>query len=132
MLRVRRGGQQKAAHYRGGGGFTNLWWIPRRAGLKFGLLRYLQPNHTTIGLNPELLHAHACATTSPSQMQVAHFRWQLVYHGRPSSMGLRHFQKNGVFVSPHFGETRWHLGSEEVEPAHSKYRKQAEPKPSIP
>jgi len=40
---------------------------------------------------------------------VAHFRWRLVYHGRPSSMGLRHFQKNGIFVSPHFGETRWSL-----------------------
>ena len=69
---------------------------------------------------------------------MAHFRWRLVYHGRPSSMGLRrglgklvistelygvliepqmigrHFQKNGVFVSPHFGETRWQLGLEEV------------------
>ncbi|CAE7343861.1 unnamed protein product [Symbiodinium natans] len=44
-----------------------------------------------------------------TEEEVAHFRWQLVYHGRPSSMGLRHFQKNGVFVSPHFGETRWSL-----------------------
>ncbi|CAE7423949.1 unnamed protein product [Symbiodinium sp. CCMP2456] len=44
-----------------------------------------------------------------AEAEVAHFRWRLVYHGRPSSMGLRHFQKNGVFVSPHFGETRWSL-----------------------
>lgn len=41
--------------------------------------------------------------------EVSHFRWQLIYHGRPSSMGLRHFQRNGVYVSPHFGETTWHL-----------------------
>ncbi|CAK9043318.1 unnamed protein product [Durusdinium trenchii] len=41
--------------------------------------------------------------------EVAHFRWHLIYHGRPSSMGHRHFQKNGVFVSPHFGETTWSL-----------------------
>lgn len=41
--------------------------------------------------------------------EVAHFRWQLVYHGRPSSLGYRHFQRNGVYVSPHFGETTWHI-----------------------
>lgn len=47
-----------------------------------------------------------------TQQEVAHFRWQLIYHGRPSSMGYRHFQKNGLFVSPHFGETRWFLEQE--------------------
>jgi len=41
--------------------------------------------------------------------EVSHYRWQLIYHGRPSTMGLRHFQKNGVFISPHFGETQWSL-----------------------
>eukprot|EP00931_Biecheleriopsis_adriatica_P120569 TRINITY_DN95696_c0_g1_i1.p1 TRINITY_DN95696_c0_g1~~TRINITY_DN95696_c0_g1_i1.p1 ORF type:complete len:297 (-),score=38.66 TRINITY_DN95696_c0_g1_i1:164-1030(-) len=43
--------------------------------------------------------------------EVGHYRWQLIYHGTPSNLGLRHFQRNGVFVSPHFGETRWSLHS---------------------
>lgn len=41
--------------------------------------------------------------------EVSYFRWQLIYNGVPSTRGLRHFQKNGVFVSPHFGETSWTL-----------------------
>jgi len=53
----------------------------------------------------ELDSLRKCISTE----EVAYFRWHLVYHGRPSQMGLRHFQKNGIFVSPHFGETRWSL-----------------------
>jgi len=41
--------------------------------------------------------------------EIAHFRWHLIYNGRPSRMGLRHFQRNGVFVSPHLGQTSWRL-----------------------
>jgi len=44
--------------------------------------------------------------------EVAYFRWNLVYNGRPSSMGHRHFQRNGVFISPHFGQTEWRLDSQ--------------------
>lgn len=43
--------------------------------------------------------------------EVGYFRWQLIYHGQPSNMGLRHFQRNGTFVSPHFGATTWSLHS---------------------
>jgi len=49
---------------------------------------------------------------SISEDEVAHFRWQLIYHGRASTMGMRHFQRDGVFVSPHFGETTWRLTHE--------------------
>lgn len=41
--------------------------------------------------------------------EVDYFRWHLIYNGVPSRLGLRHFQKDGIFVSPHFGETRWCL-----------------------
>lgn len=41
--------------------------------------------------------------------EVSYFRWQLIYNGRPSTMGLRHFRADHVFVSPCFGETAWQL-----------------------
>merc|ERR1712166_451188 len=58
--------------------------------------------------------SYACAEVDSKRQEIGHaevacFRWHLIYNGRPSSMGLRHFQKNGVFVSPHFGETTWRL-----------------------
>mmetsp|Transcript_167863 Transcript_167863/g.533815 ORF Transcript_167863/g.533815 Transcript_167863/m.533815 type:complete len:232 (+) Transcript_167863:125-820(+) len=44
-----------------------------------------------------------------TEEEIAELRWQLVYHGQPSSLGLRNFQKGGVYMSPHLGETRWSL-----------------------
>lgn len=58
--------------------------------------------------------SYACAEADSlrqdiTDMEVSYFRWQLVYHGRASSMGLRHFRADHVFVSPHFGQTTWEL-----------------------
>lgn len=44
-----------------------------------------------------------------TEYEVSYFRWQLIYNGRPSTLGLRHFQRDGIFVSPHFGQTSWYL-----------------------
>eukprot|EP00929_Paragymnodinium_shiwhaense_P042919 TRINITY_DN22136_c0_g1_i2.p1 TRINITY_DN22136_c0_g1~~TRINITY_DN22136_c0_g1_i2.p1 ORF type:complete len:152 (+),score=14.96 TRINITY_DN22136_c0_g1_i2:106-561(+) len=41
--------------------------------------------------------------------EISYFRWQLVYQGRASRLGLRHFQRDGLFVSPHMGHTQWLL-----------------------
>eukprot|EP00933_Yihiella_yeosuensis_P019934 TRINITY_DN16075_c0_g1_i1.p1 TRINITY_DN16075_c0_g1~~TRINITY_DN16075_c0_g1_i1.p1 ORF type:complete len:140 (-),score=17.48 TRINITY_DN16075_c0_g1_i1:372-791(-) len=44
-----------------------------------------------------------------TEEEVAHFRWHLIYNGMPSSLGLRHFKRDGIFDSPHFGQTTWYL-----------------------
>ena len=41
--------------------------------------------------------------------EVARLRWRLVYHGTPSTRGLRHFREDGVFESPQLGLVRWSL-----------------------
>jgi len=41
--------------------------------------------------------------------EVAHFRWLLFYNGAMSGSGLRHFESDGCFHSPHFGRTAWFL-----------------------
>jgi len=47
-----------------------------------------------------------------SAEEVSYYRWHLTYNGMPSSLGLRHFQRNGTFVSPHLGETTWFLNED--------------------
>jgi len=44
-----------------------------------------------------------------SKEEVAYFRWQLVYDGVPSRLGLRHFKPGGVYESPYLGQSKWHL-----------------------
>ena len=41
--------------------------------------------------------------------EVSRLRWRLVYHGAPSTYGLRHFREDGVFESPRLGTVRWDL-----------------------
>ncbi|CAJ1359403.1 unnamed protein product [Effrenium voratum] len=68
----------------------------------------------TLSIPGKWKRSYACAELDSKRSnitteEVSHFRWHLVYHGRSSSMGFRHFQKNGTFVSPHFGEIGWCL-----------------------
>jgi hypothetical protein len=37
------------------------------------------------------------------------FKWQLIYDGTPSTMGLRKFNENGTYWSPYMGICEWLL-----------------------
>jgi hypothetical protein len=44
-----------------------------------------------------------------SRDEVVHFKWQLIYNGAPSKMGLRKFDANGNYSSPYMGMCEWQL-----------------------
>lgn len=41
--------------------------------------------------------------------ELIHFKWQLIYDGSPSRMGLRQFDPNGTYWSPYMGMCQWVL-----------------------
>lgn len=41
--------------------------------------------------------------------ELVHFKWQLIYNGSPSHMGLRQFDANGMYRSPYMGMSEWVL-----------------------
>merc|ERR1712085_17911 len=44
-----------------------------------------------------------------SRAEVVHFKWQLIYNGAPSKMGLRQFDANCNYSSPYMGMCEWQL-----------------------
>ncbi len=44
-----------------------------------------------------------------SREEFTHFKWQLIYDGHPSRMGLRQFHQNGTYWSPYIGVCEWLL-----------------------
>lgn len=47
--------------------------------------------------------------THLSKEELVHFKWKLIYDGRPSQMGLRQFNANGTYNSPYMGVCNWEL-----------------------
>eukprot|EP00571_Detonula_confervacea_P002949 CAMPEP_0172314122 /NCGR_PEP_ID=MMETSP1058-20130122/21747_1 /TAXON_ID=83371 /ORGANISM="Detonula confervacea, Strain CCMP 353" /LENGTH=82 /DNA_ID=CAMNT_0013027905 /DNA_START=407 /DNA_END=652 /DNA_ORIENTATION=+ len=47
--------------------------------------------------------------TVMAREELIHFKWQLIYDGSPSQMGLRQFQENGRYWSPYMGMCEWVL-----------------------
>ena len=41
--------------------------------------------------------------------ELVHFKWQLIYDGSPSGLGLRQFDANGMYWSPYMGMCEWVL-----------------------
>ena len=41
--------------------------------------------------------------------EIVHFKWKLIYDGRPSVNGLRQFNANGTYNSPYMGVCTWEL-----------------------
>jgi hypothetical protein len=44
-----------------------------------------------------------------SRLELIQFRWQLIYDGSPSTMGLRQFNEDGTYLSPYLGMSEWVL-----------------------
>mmetsp|Transcript_7982 Transcript_7982/g.16635 ORF Transcript_7982/g.16635 Transcript_7982/m.16635 type:complete len:305 (-) Transcript_7982:12-926(-) len=44
-----------------------------------------------------------------SREELTYFKWQLIYDGNPSRMGLRQFHRNGTYWSPYIGVCEWLL-----------------------
>jgi hypothetical protein len=44
-----------------------------------------------------------------SREELVRFRWQLIYDGSPSKMGLRKFNEDGTYWSPYMGLCTWIL-----------------------
>ncbi|KAL3764472.1 hypothetical protein ACHAW5_000136 [Stephanodiscus triporus] len=44
-----------------------------------------------------------------STYELVRFKWQLIYDGSPSKMGLRKFNENGTYWSPYMGVCEWLL-----------------------
>lgn len=47
--------------------------------------------------------------TKMSKEELVHFKWKLIYDGRPSVNGLRQFNADGTYHSPYMGLTNWEL-----------------------
>lgn len=47
--------------------------------------------------------------TNLAREELIYFKWQLIYNGSPSQMGLRQFQENGRYWSPYMGMCEWIL-----------------------
>ena len=46
--------------------------------------------------------------------ELVHFKWQLIYDGTPSTMGLRKFNENGTYWSPYMGMCEWLLRGQQL------------------
>ena len=46
--------------------------------------------------------------------ELVNFRWQLIYDGSPSRMGLRKFNEDGTYWSPYMGLCTWMLDGERL------------------
>ncbi len=47
--------------------------------------------------------------TVMAREELVHFRWNLLYEGKPSQLGLRKFNENGSYWSPYMGVCEWIL-----------------------